>query len=239
MVTQTSVKVTLAYSSAAHMGFMLLLCGLGAYPIAILHLVAHSFYKAHAFLSSGSTVDAARASWLPGGKAAPGTGRIVAAFAVAAATVAGVATLVGVTPWERPVSAGLAAILAIGLTQLLVQALAGRAEGYVLARTAATAAAVALAFFTLELGATRVLGGAVPSEVPASPATLALMTLVIAAFAAASWAQVRLPALAASPRWAALYVHARNGLYASARFDRLVGLPAPASAPHLASENPA
>jgi NAD(P)H-quinone oxidoreductase subunit 5 len=238
MVTQTSVKVGLAYSSAAHMGFMLLLCGLGAYPIAILHLVAHSFYKAHAFLSSGSVVDAARASWLPGDKPAPGTGRIAAGFAVAVATVVTVASLVGAAPWERPVTAGLAAILAIGLTQLLVQALVGKPEGYVLARTAAAAAAVALAFFSLELGAAHVLHAAVPTVVPTAPTTLALMTLIVAAFAAASWAQLRLPALAASPRWAAAYVHVRNGLYANACFDRLVGLPAPATAPHLATETP-
>ena len=54
MITQSSVKVSLAYSSAAHMGFMLMLCGFGAHSVAIMHLVAHSFYKAHAFLSSGS-----------------------------------------------------------------------------------------------------------------------------------------------------------------------------------------
>ncbi|MEZ4609921.1 MAG: proton-conducting transporter membrane subunit [Caldilineaceae bacterium] len=57
MITQSSVKVSLAYSSAAHMGFMLMLCGLGAHSVAIMHLVAHSFYKAHAFLSAGSVVE--------------------------------------------------------------------------------------------------------------------------------------------------------------------------------------
>ncbi|MEP0714378.1 MAG: proton-conducting transporter membrane subunit, partial [Algoriphagus sp.] len=52
-LTQTSVKTALGYSSVAHMGFSLLTCGLGLYPAAMLHLVSHSFYKAHAFLSSG------------------------------------------------------------------------------------------------------------------------------------------------------------------------------------------
>ena len=52
LLTQHSIKVGLGYSSAAHMGFMLMICGLGVYAAAILHLVAHSFYKAHAFLSS-------------------------------------------------------------------------------------------------------------------------------------------------------------------------------------------
>jgi NAD(P)H-quinone oxidoreductase subunit 5 len=34
----------------------LLECGLGVYELALLHLVAHSLYKAHAFLGSGSSV---------------------------------------------------------------------------------------------------------------------------------------------------------------------------------------
>ena len=62
LLSQPSVKVALAYSSAAHMGFMLMVCGMGLYPAALLHLVAHSFYKAHAFLSSGSVVDERRAA---------------------------------------------------------------------------------------------------------------------------------------------------------------------------------
>ena len=51
MLTQTSIKVTLAYSTIAQMGFMMLECGLAAFPAAMLHIIAHSLYKAHAFLS--------------------------------------------------------------------------------------------------------------------------------------------------------------------------------------------
>lgn len=56
-VHQPAIKNSLAYSSVAHMGFTVMLCGIGAYPAALLHLTAHSFYKAHAFLSSGSEVE--------------------------------------------------------------------------------------------------------------------------------------------------------------------------------------
>ena len=59
MLTQTSVKRSLAYSTIAQMGFMMLQCGLGAFSAALLHIVAHSLYKAHAFLSSGSVLEAA------------------------------------------------------------------------------------------------------------------------------------------------------------------------------------
>jgi NAD(P)H-quinone oxidoreductase subunit 5 len=60
MLTRISIKVRLAWSTCAQMGFMLMEIGLGLYELALLHLVAHSLYKAHAFLSAGETVAAAR-----------------------------------------------------------------------------------------------------------------------------------------------------------------------------------
>lgn len=60
MLTRISIKVNLAWSTCAQMGFMLMEIGLGMYELALLHLVAHSLYKAHAFLSAGETVQNAR-----------------------------------------------------------------------------------------------------------------------------------------------------------------------------------
>jgi NAD(P)H-quinone oxidoreductase subunit 5 len=57
MHTRVSVKVRLAWSTSAQMGFMLLECALGYYELAVLHLLAHSLYKAHAFLNASSEVD--------------------------------------------------------------------------------------------------------------------------------------------------------------------------------------
>ncbi|CDS49054.1 NADH dehydrogenase, subunit 5 [Polaromonas sp. CG9_12] len=56
MMTRISIKVRLAWSTCAQMGFMLLECGLGLYELAFLHLVAHSLYKAYAFLAAGEAV---------------------------------------------------------------------------------------------------------------------------------------------------------------------------------------
>ncbi len=53
-LTQTDIKGMLAASTNAHLGFMLLLCGLGLYPVAIFHLVAHAFYKTNLFLTAPS-----------------------------------------------------------------------------------------------------------------------------------------------------------------------------------------
>ncbi|MBA3695400.1 MAG: NADH-quinone oxidoreductase subunit L [Methylotenera sp.] len=57
MMTRISIKVRLAWSTMAQMGLMLVECGLGLYDLAFLHLIAHSCYKAYAFLNSGSAVD--------------------------------------------------------------------------------------------------------------------------------------------------------------------------------------
>jgi len=62
MLTRVSIKVRLAWSTCAQMGFMLMEIGLGLYELALLHLVAHSLYKAHAFLSAGETVSHVRSS---------------------------------------------------------------------------------------------------------------------------------------------------------------------------------
>lgn len=56
MLTRVSIKVRLAWSTVAQMGFMLLECGLGLYSLAALHLIGHSLYKAHAFLSASTVV---------------------------------------------------------------------------------------------------------------------------------------------------------------------------------------
>lgn len=60
MMTRISIKVRLAWSTCAQMGFMLMEIGLGLYELALLHLLAHSVYKAHAFLAAGDTLAQAR-----------------------------------------------------------------------------------------------------------------------------------------------------------------------------------
>lgn len=62
MTTRVAIKGVLAWSTIGQMGFMLVQCGLGAWHLALMHLLAHSLYKAHTFLSSGSIVQQWRAS---------------------------------------------------------------------------------------------------------------------------------------------------------------------------------
>ncbi len=64
MTTRVAIKGVLAWSTIGQMGFMLVQCGLGAWHMALMHLLAHSLYKAHTFLSAGSVVEQWRASHL-------------------------------------------------------------------------------------------------------------------------------------------------------------------------------
>ncbi|SNY49308.1 NAD(P)H-quinone oxidoreductase subunit 5 [Arsukibacterium tuosuense] len=66
MTTRISIKVRLAWSTIAQMGLMLVEIALGLYTLALLHLLAHSCYKAYAFLHSGNAVNHYLAAQLAG-----------------------------------------------------------------------------------------------------------------------------------------------------------------------------
>jgi len=70
MLTRISIKVRLAWSTVAQMGFLLLECALGLYTLAALHLIGHSLYKAHAFLSASGVVRDTRLQALHAGATA-------------------------------------------------------------------------------------------------------------------------------------------------------------------------
>jgi NADH-quinone oxidoreductase subunit L len=57
-LVQTDIKRVLAYSTVSQLGYMFLACGVGAFGVAIFHLVAHAFFKALLFLGSGSVIHA-------------------------------------------------------------------------------------------------------------------------------------------------------------------------------------
>jgi NAD(P)H-quinone oxidoreductase subunit 5 len=125
MTTRVSVKVMLAWSTCAQLGFMLVQCGLGAYSLALLHLIAHSLYKAHAFLSSGSAVDTWGARALAPSRKHAGLGSWLAAAGVALLGVSAVAALYGASPGQEPALWALATVLGLALASLLVRGLGG------------------------------------------------------------------------------------------------------------------
>jgi NAD(P)H-quinone oxidoreductase subunit 5 len=223
MLTQTSVKVALAYSTVAQMGFMMLQCGLGAFSAALLHIVAHSLYKAHAFLSSGSIIDLARASWTPSPGGQPHPARLVLAMVAVFAVTLGVAALFGATLGAKPGAFVLGAIMLMGLVHLIANAIDERPNAYVLAKCGALAAAVATSYFLLQAGAEWLLATSLPATRPLQGGLdAAVIALVILSFGAVTVFQSLMARNTAAPFWQAVYVHVSHGFYLNTLSNRLV-----------------
>ena len=222
MLTQTSIKVSLAWSTTAQMGFMLLECGLGLYSLAMLHLVAHSLYKAHAFLASGSGVDAFRAPAIVYNGGSAGPGRLLAALAAGALTTVAVGAAFGVTLGEQPALVAAGAIVAIALSQLLLQAASVTMHKNFLLRSLGLAAIVSTAYFALHAGFEHALADSVlPAGDPSDALHATLAMIVVGVFLVLLVVQQRLKQIR-SRRGEAVYVHLYNGLYIDVYITRLL-----------------
>ncbi|HEY6881322.1 MAG TPA: NADH-quinone oxidoreductase subunit L [Polyangiales bacterium] len=212
MMTRVSVKVSLAWSTCAQMGFMLMQCGLGLYALALLHLLAHSLYKAHSFLSSGSVVAAYRsASLLPSHDAVPTARRMLATWLLALVGVVAIAALLqggdGAALWVPCLT------LALALGWLLVQASSPRAT----LQLALAGALLTVSYFSWHLLLAPAFG-------PASHSATFTLRVALASVGmlALSWLQLAL--LRAPHSKLARSVHARlfAGFYLDELFTRAV-----------------
>ncbi len=154
MTTRISIKVMLAWSTCAQMGFMLMQCGLGAWDMALLHLLAHSLYKAHAFLGAGGAVRRAQMVQLTPQAPAAGWGG-TAIGAVTGIAMVGVAGAVW-SLWVPSLVASPAMWVLAGIVSLaLVPLVRTQQQSAQWLKLAASALAVALAYFGLHV----LLGG--------------------------------------------------------------------------------
>ena len=148
MMTRISVKVMLAWSTCAQMGFMLMQCGLGAYELALLHLVAHSLYKAHAFLAAGGAVEQARLKAMTVVQPEPSLSMLAVGAVSGLVMVAAAGTLWGVAVDQFSTLWVLAAIVSLAISPLLT-AQALRLKGLWPLGMMLSAFAVAFAYFGL------------------------------------------------------------------------------------------
>jgi NAD(P)H-quinone oxidoreductase subunit 5 len=216
MMTRISVKVRLAWSTCAQMGFMLMECGLGLYELALLHLVAHSLYKAHAFLTAGETVLDVRQRDLASSRRQQAPGKSVAyrlmALPVTVALVAAVIAL-----WQKwlpaaDISVAAIAIVGIGLAPLLwVSAGDGKVA---LVRGLVRVLVLTQLYVLWHL--------AFSQFIPALPmASLSLMVWVGLCFALLYLLQIWLLAYPCGALATRLYPWAYAGFYLDERFTRL------------------
>ena len=222
MLTQPAVKTSLAWSTVAQMGFMIMQCGLALFPLALLHIVAHSLYKAHAFLASGSAVEGVAAIRRPGPVAVPNAAAVGRAFLLALAIYGLVGWVFGFEG-KSPQAIALGAILILGVAYLLAQGLADAAPAALTRRTALYSFGAAVGYFALQIGATWLMSGVLPATPAPGPLEWALIVLAVLSFGVVAVAQAMFPLWAYHPAAGGLRVHLANGLYANAAFDRLLG----------------
>ncbi len=221
-LTQPAVKTALAWSTCAQMGFMVLQCGLALFPLALLHIVAHSLYKAHAFLASGGAVEQVAAIRRPGPVAVPDLRAVGRAFGIALAIYLAVGLAFGL--WHKPPQAvALGAILIFGVAYLIAQGLADAAPWALTWRTAGMSTAATLSYFALHAVATALTAGTLPPPPAPDGLIWAAIVLAVTSFAIAAVAQATFPLWAGHPAAAGLRVHLMNGLYLNALTDRLTG----------------
>ncbi|MEM7497925.1 MAG: proton-conducting transporter membrane subunit [Pseudomonadota bacterium] len=225
-LTQPAAKTALAWSTAAQMGFMVLQIGLALFPLALLHIVAHALYKAHAFLGAGNAVTAVAAIRRPGPVAVPGLGAVARAFGLALGIFLVIGFAAGMME-KAPQAVALGAILVFGVAYLLAQGLADAAPKALTWRVGAMAALATLGYFGFQAGAEALAAPTLPA--PPAPDGLgwAVMVLSVVGFGVAAIAQATFPLWVGHPAAAGLRVHLMNGLYLNALTDRITGRWAP------------
>ncbi len=233
MQTQTSLKVFLAWTTTAQMGFMLLECGLGLYSLAMLHLVTHSLYKAHAFLSSGSAVDNFRAPSVKRAHASPTLWQWLVVVAFAALMTAGIGYAFGITVTIQPALLGSGIIVVVAMTQFLLPSfMSGMGPAFIL-RAAALSAVVCTAYFSLHAAFHFILQTSLPPvRITRDPVQFVLIGMILLVFFAIILIQQNLPKLVRYPIARRAYVHLYNGLYIDIPFSRLVQWLFPVHVPH-------
>jgi len=226
MWAQVKVKRTLAWSTVGQMGFMMVQCGLGAFPVAALHIVGHGCYKAWSFLRSGDLPP----SWSPPAVTSPGRTLAMAAIGTGACIPALwlASRLTGFAPWHSPGEWSLSAVVALSLGQVWVALfrastahVGDRAARVAVALLTTLAASVAIA--ALYRGAALFLEpvlGDLPA--PTGPIAWASATLPVLALAALCVIHATLPTFGRTSAGRAFRVHALHGFYFGAVADRLV-----------------
>ena len=122
MMTRVSIKVNLAWSTCAQMGFMLMQCGLGLYDLALLHLLAHSLYKAYAFLGSGGTVEVAKLKTMAPKEVRPRFSVLLMTALPALLTIPLAAHSWGINLRENPSLAVLGGVVGLAVVPFLASA---------------------------------------------------------------------------------------------------------------------
>ncbi len=222
-LTQTSIKTALGYSSVAHMGFSLMLCGLGGYSIALLHLVAHSFYKAHAFLSSGSVIDVLKVLKNAQKRGVASPLKIFIGFAVSLLIFSICAYFWNVNFTQHFPLFVMGGIIIAGTSTIIIYALVSDSSIQSLVRSSISVAAIIVLFFILESAIHAMILTQVPNSGSISSSGIIVATIILISFSLILFLQLFTSKLKKSKGFYNATIHLKNGFYANAFLDRLIG----------------
>ena len=220
MWAQVKVKRSLAWSTVAQMGFMMVQCGLGAFPTAAMHLVGHGLYKAWSFLR---TADIPKST--PHGP--PRTPRqtlaltaLGTAFGILALWVG--ARITGFEPWHSPGELALASIVVLSIGQFWAEWPDEGVKGWVLdvPVMSVVLATIACGLYNGAVIYLKPVLGDLPE--PQGLWAWVAAALPVVAFAMLCVIHASLPTLGRSPAGRAFRVHALHGFYFGSVADRFV-----------------
>ena len=235
MWAQVKVKRTLAWSTVNQMSFMMIQCGLAAFPAPLLHIVGHGCYKAWSFLASGEVhhehdpVRRGRRDKATTDSTTPlfavifltGTGLSVPAIAPAS-------WITGFAPLHSAGELALSMIVGLSVGQLWLALFGPLASDRAITFTRITGALLAttllvVAAFALYQGAAMFLApvlGELP--VPSGPLAWAAAAAPVIAPLLLTMVQALLPTFGHTSSGRAFYVHALHGFYFGVIADEVV-----------------
>ena len=214
MLTQTSIKRSLAYSTIAQMGFMMLQIGLGAFALAMLHIVAHSLYKAHAFLTSGSIVNLAKSAWVPAERPSAHPVVLVAILITSVCLTWGMALAFGIH-WDRePGTLILGSVYLMALAYFFWNLWASSHRSVLVARGLLIGLAASAAYFGLHAFFVNMTASVLPKlQLAKGPVETTVMLVILLLFMAVLVVQAQFPQWSSTRLGRSLYVHAYKGFY--------------------------
>lgn len=215
MMSQTSVKQKLAWSTIAQMGFMIFQCGLGAFSAAMLHIIAHSLYKAHAFLSSGNVMNERAAMAAPSVEVRSPVFHVFVFGMTATVSVGlfwGIASALGISPETKPGGLVLGFVMCLGIAHWMRRNfVAGRS--FVLPSVVISAGLMLAYLASFAAVDTVVSSSFVGSSFSPAISGIGFPTVIMVAFAVLLIVEGFANRGGRSKWLSRLYVHSSNGFY--------------------------
>ncbi len=230
MMTQSSIKRSLAYSTVAQMGFMILQCGIGAFSAAFLHIIAHSLYKAYAFLASGSVISESRGLLAKSventdQESSPPWPAFAASAAITVCFFALSLSLFGLSPSSKAGGWVLSSVICLALVSGVWRAVRSGSRQAV-AASVGWSCALSVVYAGCYVLAERLVS---PGSEVVTPViiTASVITVFVLLFCLQTFTEYSSFART-HPWFARLYVHAVNGFYLESAWKRLLRLTATA-----------